>query len=106
MKLFSRTIEDFTCEHCGMFVRGNGYTNHCPGCLWSRCVDKNPGDRASDCGGMMRPIDAGVEKGEFVIVHKCEKCGKVARCRATEQDDTDVIIKLSKTACEKTTRKA
>lgn len=27
---FQRTKEDFTYERCGFFVRGSGYTNHCP----------------------------------------------------------------------------
>ena len=56
MKRFNRRIEDFTCEHCGTEVHGNGYTNHCPNCLWSKHVDINPGDRAADCGGLMEPI--------------------------------------------------
>ena len=57
MKRFSRRTEDFTCEHCGTKVKGNGYTNHCPQCLYSKHVDINPGDRLSDCGGLMEPID-------------------------------------------------
>ena len=43
---FTRKVEDFTCEHCGREVHGNGYTNHCPHCLHSKHVDVNPGDRA------------------------------------------------------------
>lgn len=45
MKHFTKTVEDFICAHCGTHVRGNGYTNHCPECLWSKHVDNNPGDR-------------------------------------------------------------
>ena len=51
---FIRKTEDFICEHCGREVRGNGYTNHCPYCLWSKHVDINPGDRAAGCGGLKR----------------------------------------------------
>ncbi|MFA6992594.1 MAG: RNHCP domain-containing protein, partial [Candidatus Gracilibacteria bacterium] len=40
-KRFSRTIEDFVCEKCGAKVKGDGYTNHCPKCLWSKHVDIN-----------------------------------------------------------------
>ncbi|MBR6751902.1 MAG: RNHCP domain-containing protein, partial [Alphaproteobacteria bacterium] len=47
MKQFVKRVENFTCAHCGAEVFGNGYTNHCPKCLWSRHVDNNPGDRMS-----------------------------------------------------------
>ena len=57
MKQFVRRREDFVCEHCGTKVVGDGYTNHCPKCLWSKHVDIMPGDRAEDCQGLMRPID-------------------------------------------------
>ena len=33
---FTKKIEDFTCDHCGYNVKGKGYTNHCPKCLWSK----------------------------------------------------------------------
>jgi predicted RNA-binding Zn-ribbon protein involved in translation (DUF1610 family) len=95
MKKFIKFKEDFTCIHCGNPVVGTGYTNHCPKCLWSRDVDINPGDRASTCGGMMRPI--GIERmgDNFIIVHKCEKCGKEKRQRAAPNDDMDAIIAIS-----------
>lgn len=95
MKRFSRTIEDFTCANCGAAVKGGGYTNHCPRCLWSRDVDVNPGDRKSECKGMMRPVSATQKSGEWIIVHRCEKCGKERRQRAAKDDDTDKLIKLS-----------
>ena len=62
-KKFQRTKEDFTCEKCGLVVKGSGYTNHCSRCLWSKHVDVNPGDRQTTCQGFMEPV--GVElKGE------------------------------------------
>ena len=94
MKSFTKTVEDFNCAHCGAVVRGNGYTNHCPKCLWSRHVDDMPGDRASSCGGMMRPITAAPDGARFVITHKCEKCGKIKRQRTSDNDDIDTIIEL------------
>ncbi len=95
MKKFTKTVEDFNCAHCGAVVRGNGYTNHCPECLWSRHVDNNPGDRASDCGGMMSPIKIEKAGEEFIITHRCEKCGKIMRQRTTDKDNIDAIIALS-----------
>lgn len=96
MKKFTKTVEDFNCAHCGAVVHGNGYTNHCPKCLWSRHVDENPGDRASDCGGMMKPVSIEKNGEGFIITHKCEKCGKEKRQRTSDQDDIDAIIELSK----------
>ena len=95
MKKFTKTIENFTCAHCGAMVFGNGYTNHCPKCLWSRHVDNNPGDRAADCGGMMKPISASPDGNGFVITHKCEKCGKTINQHSSDNDDIDTIIALS-----------
>ncbi len=71
---FIKNKEDFVCEKCGFKVVGNGYTNHCPECLWSKHVDENPGDRASACGGLMKPLDVVMEKGQFEIIHQCVQC--------------------------------
>jgi rubrerythrin len=90
---FTRTIEDFTCEHCGRQVRGDGYTNHCPHCLYSKHVDINPGDRAADCGGLMAPIAAGIERDQNFVIHRCEKCGHMHRNRVAPQDDEAVVLK-------------
>ena len=95
MKKFTKRVENFACAHCGADVLGNGYTNHCPKCLWSKHVDNNPGDRASDCGGMMRPISVKPDGAGFIITHKCEKCGKIINQRASESDDMDAIIAIS-----------
>ena len=96
MKGFTRTIEDFNCAHCGAVVHGNGYTNHCPNCLWSRHVDNNPGDRAATCGGMMQPISVESDGERFIITHKCEICGKEKRQRTTDNNNIDAIIDISR----------
>ena len=95
MKQFTKRVEDFECAHCGANVRGNGYTNHCPLCLWSKHVDNKPGDRQSDCGGMMEPISVESVAGKFIITHKCQKCGKVIRQKTNDNDDMSAIIALS-----------
>lgn len=82
---FKRQIENFICEHCGTKVVGNGYTNHCPNCLWSKHVDeKFPGDRASECLGMMEPISYEQQGDHWVITHKCVKCGKISKQKVDE----------------------
>src|SRR5690606_13518864 len=81
MKKFQRTTEDFTCTKCGVEVKGDGYTNHCPSCLYSRHVDIHPGDRAENCGGMMAPMGLKQKGGDWVLLHQCEKCGAQRRCK-------------------------
>lgn len=91
---FTRTREDFACEHCGARVRGNGYTNHCPKCLWSKHVDVSPGDRAADCGGLMPPVGVLFTDGEYVLLHRCERCGHQRRNRAARGDDRQALAAL------------
>ncbi len=93
--MFKRKIEDFVCEKCGFFVQGNGYTNHCPQCLWSKHVDVFPGDRKGDCGGMMEPIEVQKKGDEYVIIHKCLKCGVIKPNKASKDDDFDILVKIS-----------
>ena len=94
-KQFQRTVEDFTCEHCGHIVMGTGYTNHCLVCLWSKHVDINPGDRQSECLGMMEPVSIEQKRGEFVIIHRCQKCGHEKRNKTAPDDNMDKIIHIS-----------
>ncbi|HAP74220.1 TPA: hypothetical protein DCZ46_02850 [Candidatus Campbellbacteria bacterium] len=94
MKKFTRTIEDFVCENCGTEVIGDGYTNHCPKCLWSKHVDINPGDRLADCGGMMKPTGLDKKSDLFYVVQKCEKCGHERRNKLIKGDSFDEAIKL------------
>jgi len=100
-KLFQKNKEDFICEKCGEKVIGNGYTNHCPKCLWSKHVDVNPGDRAANCGGMMKPIKVEIEKGEYVLTYHCEKCNFERRKKVEKEDNFDEVIKLAKTLASK-----
>lgn len=93
---FQRTIEDFVCEHCGASVVGDGYTNHCPRCLWGKHVDINPGDRANLCQGMMKPMSVIKTKGDFSLVHKCIKCGFEIKNKISKDDDFSEVVRISK----------
>ncbi len=95
VKKFVRTKEDFVCSVCGLTVLGNGYTDHCPKCLFSKHVDINPGDRQAGCGGLMEPIDACQEKREWKIQYVCQKCGYKRKNKTAPEDDFTKIIKLS-----------
>lgn len=73
--------ETFACRKCGKHVGlhpTGSARNHCPFCLYSLHVDDQfPGDRASECHGLMAPvgIDYRKNKGDM-IRHRCETCGK------------------------------
>jgi DNA-directed RNA polymerase subunit M/transcription elongation factor TFIIS len=95
-KKFQRRIEDFRCENCGKVVKGDGYTNHCPSCLYSKHVDINPGDRANECGGLMKPVNAFLKNQEWILVQKCEKCGEERNIRVREEDNREVLEKIIK----------
>lgn len=95
MKKFTRTKENFICENCGATVGGNGYTNHCPKCLFSKHVDINPGDRANTCKGLLKPIGIEKFKDTYKIVYKCMKCGEMHRNITASDDDFNLIIDLS-----------
>jgi len=95
-KRFQRKIENFICQKCGEKVKGKGYTDHCPKCLWSKHVDVNPGDRKSECNGLMEPISAEVRNDKYIIYYKCNKCGFRHRVKSALDDDFEEIIKLTK----------
>ena len=91
-KRFTRLIEDFVCEICSTENFGNGYTNHCYNCLWSKHVDVNPGDRANGCEGMMRPISFDLKKG---ILHQCVVCKFERYNKVQAKDDYEKVLALS-----------
>jgi len=95
MKLFQRRKENFICGHCGFKVAGSGYTNHCPKCLYSKHVDIQPGDRAELCQGLMKPTGIEQSHGEYIILHKCELCGRQKKNKSAPEDDMNTIIELS-----------
>jgi predicted RNA-binding Zn-ribbon protein involved in translation (DUF1610 family) len=92
---FQKNKENFVCEMCRAEVVGDGYTNHCPECLWSKHVDVNPGDRAEVCGGMMEPIAVEKKGDEYIILHKCVKCGFERKNKAVKADSFDQLVQVS-----------
>jgi len=94
-KNFQRNIEDFVCEKCGQKNIGNGYTNHCSKCLYSKHVDVNPGDREADCGGLMIPKEVFQKNRESYIKHVCEKCSYIKNNKISKIDSFDEIVKIS-----------
>lgn len=94
MKKFRKKKENFKCRNCRKMVKGDGYTNHCPYCLFSLHVDENPGDRQANCGGLMRPVGIIQKHGEIKIVHRCEKCKKEKINRLSPKDNQEALLKI------------
>ncbi len=97
---FIRNRESFECLRCGRRVEGDGYTNHCPKCLWSRHVDISPGDRQAACRGLMEPVSYSVKSGEERILHRCVLCGFERENRVANEDDRDAIIGVMEIASD------
>ena len=93
-KRFQRKIENFTCEKCGTLVKGNGWTNHCPKCLWSKHLDINPGDREEICAGLMAPVSIIKKGGGYLINHQCQKCGFERRKKLEKSDNFDALLMI------------
>lgn len=95
-KNFARKKEDFVCEKCGITVKGNGYTNHCPNCLYSKHVDVNPGDRLANCGGLMKPVRVeGTEKA-YKVLHRCIVCKYEKINKVAPEDNIEALVAIIK----------
>lgn len=98
--------EVFTCRVCGRTIvpqgAGSDHRNHCPNCLASKHVDNEPGDRASDCGGIMDAVAVWVRKsGEWAVIHRCRRCGKLSSNRTAADDNPMKLMSIAlKPLCE------
>ncbi|MBN2797469.1 MAG: RNHCP domain-containing protein [Clostridia bacterium] len=91
----------FICENCHKVVQplSNGsFRNHCPFCLFSKHLDIVPGDRESECHGLMKPIAKKIHtKKGIQIMHQCISCGHIMVNRMAEDeqgDDMTFILSL------------
>ena len=92
--------EVFVCRHCGRTVEpagaGTDHRNHCPNCLWSLHLDREPGDRAADCGGQMEPIAVWVrDRGEWALIHRCKSCGALSSNRIAADDNPMMLMSIA-----------
>lgn len=99
----ARNLENtgFTCTHCNeeiLPVTNGRYRNHCPFCLYSVHLDNIPGDRASSCRGLMKPLHlTHKSKKGWQIVHICLQCSVKKACRVAEdtvQSDSYEVLAL------------
>jgi len=90
--------EEFVCTYCGEYNPPAGRTcrNHCRKCLCSHHVDHDfPGDRKSDCRGKMSPIAVLAHpKHDWVVIHRCEKCGKEISNKIADDDSRETMIQI------------
>ena len=96
MKKFIKNIENFSCFNCQAEITGNGYTNHCPECLWSLHVDITPGDRQNPCKGKMMPVKVICKTDNYKIIHICQSCKEERVIKVSEKDNFDSILALCK----------
>ena len=92
--------DTFTCKVCGRLRTpenaGSDHRNHCPNCLSSLHVDIEPGDRESDCGGIMEPVAVWVRRGgEWAIIHRCKRCGALSSNRVAADDNPMKIMSIA-----------
>lgn len=97
MKKFNMIDESFICEKCNKEVKKLEYSarDHCPFCLYSKHVDINPGDRANECKGLLKPIEIEKFKTTYKIIYKCEKCNQSHKNIIATDDNFDLIVELS-----------
>lgn len=97
MKRFNMINESFVCEKCHKKVEPASSTarDHCPYCLYSKHVDILPGDRSNNCCGLLKPIGVEKFKNSFKIIYKCKKCHNEHKNIICDDDNMDLIIKLS-----------
>ncbi len=59
-------------------------------------MDNGPGDRAAGCGGMMEPVAVSVRGGgEWVLIHRCERCGALHGNRIAGDDNELLLLALA-----------
>ena len=93
-------MESFSCANCGKEIHpdgaGSNHRNHCPYCLYSLHVDEEPGDRKASCHGKMEPIAVvSREDGDWSILHRCMRCGKLNLNRALADDNPILLMQLA-----------
>ncbi len=99
---FTHINEHFCCENCGQAVAPvkTGCRNHCPHCLVSKHVDVFPGDRASECQGLMDAVAYELDGKKGLVLHfRCRLCGAQKRNMAAREDPVmpdnyELILKL------------
>jgi hypothetical protein len=95
-KNFIPRNDGFDCEVCDEEVppAPGTFRNHCPACLTSKHVDQEiPGDRASDCYGVMPTIRyVGTDPEKLDLIQKCTICYKESVNRTAPDDNVSQLF--------------
>ena len=52
--------------------------------------------RAAECGGVMDPIGVWVRKnGEWAVIHRCRRCGKLSSNRSAADDNPVKLMSIA-----------
>lgn len=96
-KKFKMLDEEFICSNCRVLVKPLEYSarDHCPVCLYGKHVDNNPGDRLNNCHGPLIPKSIEKHNNTYKIIYKCAKCQIEKKNVMANDDNMDLIIKLS-----------
>jgi len=88
--------ESFQCCVCQRLVAEGKVQirDHCPFCLHGLHLDIVPGDRASDCKGVLIPQHVETGNAQTWIYYSCKKCEHSFRVRS--HPDDDILSFLSK----------
>jgi hypothetical protein len=81
--------ESFLCSICKRSVdKGKvQIRDHCPYCLHGIHLDIIPGDRASDCKGVLVPQSLETTNAQTWITYVCKTCNYIFRVRSHPDDD-------------------
>ena len=96
-KNFTKNDNSFICVVCGNEVPPLKYTSrdHCNKCLCSIHIDINPGDRANNCLGVLRPISVvNSSKKGYIINYRCDKCHELHNNKSANDDSFETILKV------------
>ncbi|MEE2037860.1 RNHCP domain-containing protein [Nocardiopsis sp. CT-R113] len=97
----TRESGSFRCAECRLEVSlaapGTGHRNHCPNCLTSLHVDRRiPGDRAAGCRGRMAVLSLSSRPdGEWMLIHRCTRCGELGSNRVAGDDNPRALVRLA-----------
>lgn len=99
-----RRFEQFNCGKCDEIVvpLPTGTRNHCNHCLHSAHMDADePGDRASECKGLMEPIGVETRHGVYIILHRCVDCGHERTNKSVKDDSITALMELAMASAER-----
>jgi hypothetical protein len=95
--MFKKRNEGFLCKDCGKNVKlhPSSSRDHCNFCLYGLHVDKQPGDRANDCRGVLEPVGLRRKNAKEQIVYRCQKCKQEVFCITAPDDDFERVLELT-----------